>query len=683
MNPVRIRNRSEFFSVPRHAQWLLLLLFGGAMLQGCGGESLRVAEEGLAFSEPVLDLGRVVAGRPTIGHSELMNTGTVRVDAQRESESDTIKVTPQAVSLAAGERRLVEVAVVAAPGAAVSGEVRYVSQSGARASLQVRAEGVMPLGGLPGEIEFGEVPIGDRVERHLAMRSEVDEPLAVAVETSAPDEFQVTPSVLGLPSGRSVEVEIAFAPVQRGERQATLTLVPCEGCAPALIQLRGRGLGRSLQAEPAAVDFGALRLGEEKGRATVRLRNDGDLPLHLEARVDSEPFACGSGLDAALPPGAETEVSVEAGTGTAGAYAGRLLIGDRKGGDLLSVPLAVRVVPWVSWEPAKLAFGTQPPGRSVTKQVRLQAVGPIETRLLWVKLTNGDVPFRVSGPTEPTPIGPEPLEIDVTFEPQAEGVFQSTLVLDLYDSSQPRIEIPIQGAAKITTCVLEVFPSSLPNIGLGLLRSYTLHHRKFWLVNRGPGDCLIWDVVNRYATSLPARPSAPYLLQPGEAAAVPVLAWTEDLLDPPRSRRACDSLGHCVASSTSTIVVYHSAIDSRPFVFGYTAGAYPGLVVADPGFLEFDRVRRGDRATQVIRLSGPEDPANRWGERSHLKLTPDTSAAFSLEPFAQPDVGESLDGISFEVVFAPQEPGPHAGSIELQTAFVDKPLRILLFGVGD
>lgn len=177
----------------------------------------------------------------------------------------------------------------------------------------------------PNSLAFGGVEVGQVSEpRSVTIRNPGNAPLQIGqmgVRGSHPNDFYPNDASFGgcsnrtLPAQGSCSFQMFFGPTAAGDRTAQLTIPNNSPQGNVSIPLGGRGNPQSLpgiSANPAALDMGAVTLGESRTQSVV-LSNTGNAPLRINNiglvtggigyQLDLSSAGVGSCLANALSPG--------------------------------------------------------------------------------------------------------------------------------------------------------------------------------------------------------------------------------------------------------------------------------------------------------------------------------------------------------------------------------------------
>ncbi|MFN4182360.1 MAG: choice-of-anchor D domain-containing protein, partial [bacterium] len=139
----------------------------------------------------------------------------------------------------------------------------------------------------PASLDFGVIKIGEMMERSLEVRNDGTYPLCVGDISSSNEAFSVISNSCSgtcIGTGRNCWVRLKFVPTQVNNYSGFLTIVSDDRDEnPALIPLAGEGGLPDILVEPTEVDFGTVWLSQPSPDVQVRVRNEGNFPLLVNA----------------------------------------------------------------------------------------------------------------------------------------------------------------------------------------------------------------------------------------------------------------------------------------------------------------------------------------------------------------------------------------------------------------
>jgi hypothetical protein len=162
-------------------------------------------------------------------------------------------------------------------------------------------------------IDFGSLPVNaSSPVAPITVTNNSTNPVTIAVTVAPAGNFSQTTNCGTLAVGASCTINATFRPMQVGLQQATITVTPTPG-GPVTILLSGTGLAATLQASPASLSFGGVRLGDERDEV-LTLTNVGSAPLTISSAVTGGPaapdFGFASFTPVTLAPGGSVSVDI-------------------------------------------------------------------------------------------------------------------------------------------------------------------------------------------------------------------------------------------------------------------------------------------------------------------------------------------------------------------------------------
>lgn len=242
--------------------------FGTVCATGSGSLSLRIFNVGKA--DLVITSVQRLMGAATI--TVLPFPGTPVVVEPGEDISFSLRFTPTTAST-------VEIATI-----------RIVSNDPLAPIVDLAAQGVGGKSDLqvviPDHGDFGEVCLGEFVDRDVFVANSGSCPLRLFQVTSSSPVFEV-PQLVNFPisvaSGAAVTIPLRFRPSARGPASATITFVSDDPTSPATIRVSGLcPPPRLVTAIPDAGDFGDVCVHKFRDEELV-LSNSGHCPLTVRS----------------------------------------------------------------------------------------------------------------------------------------------------------------------------------------------------------------------------------------------------------------------------------------------------------------------------------------------------------------------------------------------------------------
>ena len=455
-----------------------------------------------------------------------------------------------------------------------------------------------------------------------------------------------------LAPGVTTSITVRFAPTSPTPSSATISIVSNDPGSPTLVAVAGNGIAPQLALAPAALAFGAHRVGTTSIAELVRARNDGIGPLTISAATVTGPFARSAvGFPITLAPGQFIDLDVTFSPTVAGAAAGQLSFTS-------SAPTSPDVValsgtgiePLIDASPPSVSFGDQRVATTGARSIVVSNPGTATLTISSITSSSG-----VFANTDPVPIILAPgasATLGVSFTPPAATNFAGTLTIQSDAAASPTI-VPLSGRG--VEPIASVDPSSLvfANRRVGT----TSPTKPVTLTNTGTSALTIAS-ISVAPPFLATAPATPFVLAPGTSATVQV-------------RFAPTAAG--LASSALTII---SDAAASPTVVPCSGTGIEPVISASTVSLAFGNVRTGTTSTgQTITLTNV-------GTASLLISAATAPPSFTL---TSPPLPRSvLPGASatFTVKFAPTADGPAGGNVVITSDAASSPTVVAVAGTG-
>jgi len=396
-----------------------------------------------------------------------------------------------------------------------------------------------------GQLEYGDVAIGAKVERVIYLKNTgtensvlvIDEVVpsgagAFAVRTSSMpptwlNRFRASALCVGggtcppaatcdgelciQPNGAphdTVLVEVSFTPTGGGAFAGSLAITSNAAPDPHVVDLVGSGLQSRLQITPDPIDFGQLFIGYPAG-VDVAVENVGNAgvtvtALSLVGASAGTSLSGGPPLPATVAPAASLQLRVLADPSTPGDLTGVLRVESTDPDTpIRDVALAgrVRSPPALLASPAAIDFGAvhvfRSSGASEVRGIEIENQGGSDLTVSSVGFSAANPDFTVSvSSLDPIPPGGR-ATVEVHYAPLAVGSDVVSLDLISDDPAQPRATVAIAGEAidptvSLSKSVAPARPASPIEFGASAAASPAV---RLFVQNAGTGSLSVQSVA--------------------------------------------------------------------------------------------------------------------------------------------------------------------------------------------
>jgi len=390
----------------------------------------------------------------------------------------------------------------------------------------------------PARLDFGDVPLGESLERSLILKNAGAGALEIA-RTKLEDATGgyslpgARISVIGA-SGQN-ELRVVFLPTALGDAPATLTLESNDKDSPTIVQITGKGVRRSFDAIPQggpcgntadSISFGQGVIGTSVERQ-FSLQATGSVPVTLRgARIENVTSGEWS-LDAPaagtiIAPGSPLLVSGRFTAVDVGEENATFVFSTDAGDDIRITACARGIVAEICIAPVPLDFGQVVINRTTTASVTIENCGGRSLTITRAQLAGDADPAFTSLLPNAAPFSLTPgarLSVPLHFAPTELGVRNTVLEIDSDAAgSDPRVPVLAEG---VEDCSVSVLPGI---IDYGVVAFGTALVRPALVTNDSRKSCTVHalTVTATAGFSLKNPPAVPFTLAPGEGIVVDV-----------------------------------------------------------------------------------------------------------------------------------------------------------------
>ncbi|RKI59449.1 choice-of-anchor D domain-containing protein [Corallococcus sp. AB049A] len=512
----------------------------------------------------------------------------------------------------------------------------------------------------PGSLSFGSVALNSSASRKVTLTNDGAAPLVIRT-ISVPRPFTLTSGSppFTLKVGASLDLNVTFTPTHERTDSGIMSIQSSDPDQPKVtIQLEGTGGPAKVQLTPAALAFGAVKVGTTQS-LPLQVKNLGNQPLTIASVQTQPPFSV-SGL-----PVGGTTLPASGGVLTLSvsftATAGEVLQSLRIQAQGAITPLAEVALHGTGIEPAiavaatALDFGVHTAGvPPVRKTLTVSNTGQAD-----LVLTAFDVeaPFTVEAGLPLTLPAWGQKDLPVVFAPGVERATKD-LILRSNDPKTPALKVSLTGTGVEVPALQVTGPDGGMALAFGSQEVSSVSvPQTLTLKNVGAGTLVVEPVEP--PTGFAVTPKQRLSLAPGATTQLQVT------FEPPHTAQFTQELRLSAdGPGGSTQVVPLSGLGVE------------GKVTATPAALSFSRteVGQGSKAVQVTIVNTGTDT-----------LTISTLAVagpFSVVPPKLPMELTPRDAFTMNVTFNPLENGLVSGALRLFSTAPSSPTVVKLEGEG-
>lgn len=436
-------------------------------------------------------------------------------------------------------------------------EVEGALEGESVATIELTANAIARDCHVPPSLDFGEVPIGQRISLPLVLENgRAGSASTIFSKAGAGADAFVIESVspVEVAPGARLELPVTFAPLAQAQYQATVSIRRASSCNEGQLTLIGRGNDESMTVAPQAIDFGRAAIDVVVTRfVTISNRSRARLPIE-SLEVIGDAFSLAEPRPTEIAPQGTARVDVVFKPKTLGKLEGNLRFVLRTADQLpFVVPLqGFGGGPKIRLQPAlALSFGSIPaPHLATARRVSVQNVGtppsdasdtsnhlilghkgrPPLVAIVPANPATRAEEFDVVVPSNfdalvglPAKAGANAVDLDVRLTPSSLGLKEADLVVFSNDPQTPAVSLRLVANAEQTSpCTLSAKPLKLAvgDIPRGGSVDRTIE------VSASQGPCLLSaDIAPGSAPQLSViDPPSSVTLQVGHARSVVVRA---------------------------------------------------------------------------------------------------------------------------------------------------------------
>ncbi len=330
-------------------------------------------------------------------------------------------------------------------------------------ALPLSGTGTLPMAAVsPNMLDFGQVKVGTTGGSNFTITNTGTGPVVIQTVTISGKDAALFTAAKQAPftvaAMSSAVVGVSFKPTAIGMFSATLNLTTDDKNLPAVaIPMTGAGASAVFTANPLALDFGSIMIGDSAATQTVTLSNTGNLPLTVTSFLvtggDSGDFPIGNQPVAPFTIAVGKSLTFDVGFKPSidgGEHALITMMTDDPGHATAVINMdGFGTQPGISVAPPSLTFDAIDVGATGgPKQVTVQNIGDSDLHISAVTLSGaGAGAFSADPMGAMTVAANKAYKINVSFTPKSAGMFMATLEIDSSDAGIMPSIVMLSGSA--------------------------------------------------------------------------------------------------------------------------------------------------------------------------------------------------------------------------------------------
>ena len=353
---------------------------------------LRIALTGtgtepvLAVSPGKIQFGNVKVGQSTTQAVTLVNDGNVDLvlsAAQISGSGFAMSGLTFPSTISASKNLSFNVKFTPSGTQGMTGSIKFVDNApNSTQSVDLAGTGTSENAALvatPGSVSFGNVTVGSSGTQSVTLTNSGASAIGISQAAATGTGFSISGlSPMTLNAGQTTNFTAKFSPTATGSAAGSVSITSNASNPTLSIDLAGVGTQPHLSANPSAVSFGSLAVGNSS-LISVTLTNTGTGSVAVSSGSASGASFSISGLSAAtLNAGQSTSFNVKFAPTVAGAASGSVSIVSNAPGSPLAISLsgtATQSQPGLTINPTNVPFGNISVGSNTSQNITLTNSG--------------------------------------------------------------------------------------------------------------------------------------------------------------------------------------------------------------------------------------------------------------------------------------------------------------------
>src|SRR5246127_220363 len=507
----------------------------------------------------------------------------------------------------------------------------------------------------PGSVSFGNVTVGGSGSQSVTLTNSGASAIAISQASATGTGFSISGlSPMTLNAGQTTTFMAKFAPTATGSATGAVTITSNASNPTLTVDLVGVGTQPHLSANPGAVSFGSLAVGNSS-LISVTLTNTGTGSIAISSGSASGSGFSMTGLSAAtLNAGQSTSFNVKFAPTAAGAASGSVSIVSNAPGSPLAIPLsgtATQSQPGLTINPTNVPFGNISVGSNSSQNITLTNSGNAVVNITGATASGSG--FGLSGLGGQSINPGASVTFAATFAPTTAGNAAGSILISSNAPNSPAV-ITLSGAGIQGQLIANPSTASFGTVTTGSSSSQTIT-----LSNTGSAAVSISQAnATGTAFSMSGMTGLPITINAGATK-------TFNVVFAPTTSGSATGMVQLVSNAPNSPI---------SIALSGTSQASTQLLTANPSSFNFNSVNDGSSATLNVTLT------NTGNSNVMISGTTATGAGFSATGVNGTTLAPNQTA-TLMVTFAPTTAGAVSGSVAVNSNASNSP-TISLAGTG-
>ncbi|HKS67243.1 MAG TPA: choice-of-anchor D domain-containing protein [Candidatus Acidoferrales bacterium] len=514
-------------------------------------------------------------------------------------------------------------------------------------------------------VDFGQVAVGSQATETVKLTNAGTAPIELSQVLLSGTGFKVLGSGLAgsLEVGRSVAVEIQFAPNTTGDTAGTFSIVSNAKNSPTNIHVTGKGAKASvagLSANPSAISFGNVQVGGT-AKQVVTVTNSGTANENLTtvSAAGAGFSVSGISLPVSLGAGQSTTFTAQFAPAATSGSTGSISIGATSNNSNPTISVALSgtgTQAQIAVKPGSVDFGSVTTGTSSSQAITISNAG--SASLTVSQFAVSGTGFSTTGLTTPLtiPAGGSST-FSAVFKPTSTAASSGAITL-FSDAAASQVTVGLAGQGSAAgTAALTINPAT---VSFGGVAVGTTAKQVVTVTNSGTASESVTGVSASGTGFSVTGITLPVSLSAGQST-----TFTAQFT-PTNTNNASGSIAVAATSSGA----------DPTFNVALSGTGTQAQIAANPASVSFGTVTTGNTNSQPVVISNPGNASLTISQFSV------TGSGFSTTGLTAPVTIPAGGSATFNAVFKPASSSSVTGSISVVSNAPTSPTAISLSGTG-